>query len=139
MHVGGLLGDAAEEVASSDNDADLAAKCVDGGDFGGDFVDEDGVDAEALARGQGFSRDLEEDSFVHVRTKYRMLDWKALFVEDLAFAGSFAEATSRFTWTTPLPRDFGGKLSGFSGLGGGCLCKIFITNTVSTKYLFSRN
>jgi hypothetical protein len=45
---------------------------VDGGDFGGDFVDEDGIDAEALARGQGFSRDLEEDSFVHIRFKYRM-------------------------------------------------------------------
>jgi hypothetical protein len=37
-------------------------------------VDEDGVDAKTLACGQGFSRDLEEDSFVHVRTKYRMED-----------------------------------------------------------------
>jgi len=72
VHVDGLLGYAAEEVASSDDDAYLAAKGVDGGDFGGDFMDEDGVDAEALAGGQGFSRDLEEDSFVHVRTKYRM-------------------------------------------------------------------
>ena len=31
----------------------------------GYFVDEDGVDAEAAAGGQGFSGELEEDSFVH--------------------------------------------------------------------------
>jgi len=71
VHVDGLLGDSAEEVATSDDDADLAAEGVNGGDFGGYFVDEDSVDAEALAGGQGFSRDLEEDSFVHVRSKYR--------------------------------------------------------------------
>jgi hypothetical protein len=35
-------------------------------------VDEDGVDTEATARSQGFARDLEEDSFVHIRVKYRM-------------------------------------------------------------------
>ena len=72
VHVDRLLGDSAEEVASSDDDADLTAEGVNGGDFCGYFVDKDGVDAEALACGQGFSRDLEEDSFVHVRTKYRM-------------------------------------------------------------------
>jgi hypothetical protein len=35
-------------------------------------VDEDGVDAEACAGGEGFSGELEEDSFVHVWDKYRM-------------------------------------------------------------------
>jgi hypothetical protein len=35
-------------------------------------VDKDGVDAKTAACGQGFARELEEDSFVHVRTKYRM-------------------------------------------------------------------
>ncbi len=69
VHVDGLLGDAAEEVATADDDADLAAEGVDGGDLGGDFVDEDGVDAEAGARGEGFSGELEEDSFVHVRSQ----------------------------------------------------------------------
>ncbi len=43
------------------------AEGVDGGDFGGDFVDEDGVDAEAGAGGQRFAGDFEEDSLVHVR------------------------------------------------------------------------
>jgi hypothetical protein len=72
IHVDGLLGDATKEIASSDDDANLATEGVNGGDFGGDFVDEDSVNAETLACSQGFSRDLEEDSFVHVRTKYRM-------------------------------------------------------------------
>src|ERR1039458_7394498 len=72
VHVDGLLGDAAKEVSASDDDADLAAECVDGGQFGGYFVNEDGVDAEARACGQGFSGKLEEDSLVHVRSKYRM-------------------------------------------------------------------
>jgi hypothetical protein len=66
VHVDGLLGDAAEEVASSDDDADLAAKGVNGGYLGGYFVNEDGINTEAAACSQGFSRDLEEDSFVHV-------------------------------------------------------------------------
>ena len=73
VHVDGLLGDSAEEVSAADDDADLAAEGVDGGDFGGYFVDEDGVDAEAFTSGQGFAGDFEEDSFVHVRTKYRMV------------------------------------------------------------------
>ena len=55
VHVDGLLGDTAEEIASSDDDADLAAEGVDGGDFCCNFVDEDGIDAETFACGQGFS------------------------------------------------------------------------------------
>ena len=48
VHVDGLLGDTAKEVASSDDDANFAAEGVDGGDFSGNFVDEDGVDAEVV-------------------------------------------------------------------------------------------
>ena len=75
VHVDGLLGDAAEEISSSDDDAYLAAEGVNCSDFSGDFVDEDGVDTKAFTSGQGFARDLEKDSFVHVRTKYRMGRW----------------------------------------------------------------
>jgi hypothetical protein len=35
-------------------------------------VDEDGVDAKSRAGSQGFAGELEENSFVHVRIKYRM-------------------------------------------------------------------
>ena len=38
----------------------------------GYFVNEDGIDAETCACGEGFSGELEEDSLVHVRSKYRM-------------------------------------------------------------------
>lgn len=55
IHVDGLLGDSAEEVASANDDADLAAEGVNGGDFGGYFVDKDGVNAEAFACGQSLS------------------------------------------------------------------------------------
>ena len=83
VHVDGLLGDAAEEVSSADDDADLAAEGVDGGDLCGYFVNENGVDAETFACSQGFSGEFEEDSFVHVRTKYRTVqganDWVAEF------------------------------------------------------------
>jgi hypothetical protein len=72
VHVDRLLGHAAEEVTTSDDDADLAAKCVNVCDLLGYFVNENGVDTEASACGQGFSGELEEDSFVHVRSKYRM-------------------------------------------------------------------
>jgi hypothetical protein len=71
IHVDGLLGDTAEEVASSDDDSDFASEGVDRGDLGGHFVNEDSVDAEAGAGGEGFSGELEEDAFVHVRCKYR--------------------------------------------------------------------
>jgi hypothetical protein len=72
VHVYGLLGYSAEEVTSADDDADLAAKCVNCGYFCGYLMDEYGVDAETFASGQSFAGDLEEDSFVHVRFKYRM-------------------------------------------------------------------
>jgi len=72
IHVDGLLGDAAEEVSASDDDGDLAAEGMDVGDFFCDFVDKDGVDAETGAGGEGLSGEFEEDSFEHVRFKYRM-------------------------------------------------------------------
>jgi hypothetical protein len=65
VHVDGLFGDATEEVAAADDDADLAAGAGGFGDLGRDCVDEDGVDTEATAGGQGFSGELEEDTLVH--------------------------------------------------------------------------
>lgn len=55
VHVDGLLGDTSEEVSSAYDDAYFAAEGVNGGDFCGYFVDKDGVDAKALACGQGFA------------------------------------------------------------------------------------
>ena len=72
IHVDRLLRHAAEEVAATDDDRDLAAKRVNGGDLLGYFVNEHRIDAEASSGGQGFARDLEENALVHVRTKYRM-------------------------------------------------------------------
>lgn len=68
VHVDGLLGDPAKEVSSSHDDPDLAAEGMNGYDLFGYFVDKNRVDTEATTRGQGFSRELEEDSFVHVRS-----------------------------------------------------------------------
>jgi len=65
VHVDGLLGDAAEEVAAADDDGDLATGTGDLGNLIGDRADEDGIDAEAAARGQGFSRELEEYTLIH--------------------------------------------------------------------------
>src|ERR1700722_11854707 len=73
VHVDGLLGYSAKEVAASDDDANLAAESVNGCNLLGYFVDKDCVDAKTAACGQCFARELEEDSFVHVRTKYRMM------------------------------------------------------------------
>src|SRR6185312_10752024 len=64
VHVDGLFGDAAKEVAATD-DANLAPGGRDFGNFHGNFVDEDGIDAETPARGQCFSGKLEEDTLVH--------------------------------------------------------------------------
>jgi hypothetical protein len=64
--VDGLLGDAAKEVAAADDNADLAAGKSGLGDLVGYCIDENGVDTEATAGGQGFSGKLEEDALVHV-------------------------------------------------------------------------
>jgi hypothetical protein len=55
VHINGLLGDATEEVSSTNDDADLAAEGVNGGYFGGYFVDEYGIDAKTLTCGQSFA------------------------------------------------------------------------------------
>ena len=55
VHVDCLLGDSAKEVATSHDDGDLTAKSMNGGYLCSDFVNKDGIDAEALARGQSFS------------------------------------------------------------------------------------
>ena len=52
--------------SAADDDGDLAAERVRVGDLFGDFMDEDGVDAEAGAGRKGFSGDFQEDSLVHV-------------------------------------------------------------------------
>jgi hypothetical protein len=65
IHVDGLFGDAAKEVATANDNADLAAGARRLGDFIGDCADEQSVDTEATASSQGFSGELEEDAFIH--------------------------------------------------------------------------
>jgi len=55
IHVDSLLGDSAKEISSAYDDSDLAAKCVNSREFFGYFVDENGVNSEASARGQSFT------------------------------------------------------------------------------------
>ena len=55
VHIDGLLRDAAEEISTADDDTHLASKCMDGCKFFGNFVNEDRVDPEAAACGQGLS------------------------------------------------------------------------------------
>jgi hypothetical protein len=55
IHIDGLLGNAAKEISSTDDDSDLTAECVNGGEFFGYFVDENGVDSKASACGQSFA------------------------------------------------------------------------------------
>jgi hypothetical protein len=50
-----VLRDSAEEVSSSDDDGYLAAEGVNGCEFFGYFVDENGVDSEASASSQSFA------------------------------------------------------------------------------------
>jgi hypothetical protein len=65
VHVNGLLGDAAEEVATADDNGNLAPRARDLRDLSGDLVDKNGVDTEPPASGQGFARDLEKHALVH--------------------------------------------------------------------------
>jgi len=65
VHVDGLFGDAAEEVSSADNDGDLTAATGYLSDLVCDCVDEDCINTETTACGQGFSGELEEDTLVH--------------------------------------------------------------------------
>jgi hypothetical protein len=53
-----LFGDAAKEVATADDNADLATGAGGLGDLVGDCADEQGVDTKTTAGGQGFSGKL---------------------------------------------------------------------------------
>jgi hypothetical protein len=55
VHVDRLLRDSAEEVPSSDDDSDLAAEGMNGGELFSYFVNENGIDTEAPACGQSFA------------------------------------------------------------------------------------
>ncbi len=55
IHADGLLGNTAEEVPAPDDDADLTADTGDFGELLGDRPDENGINAEATAGGQGFT------------------------------------------------------------------------------------
>ena len=68
VHVDRLLGDAAEEVSSADDDGDLASEGVNVGNLFGDLVDENRIDAESGAGRKGLAGEFEENSFVHVKT-----------------------------------------------------------------------
>ena len=59
VHVDGLLRNAAEEVATADDDADLAAGTRDLCNLLGNRVDKDRINAESAACCQSFSRELE--------------------------------------------------------------------------------
>src|SRR5690606_11668379 len=55
-------GDAAEDVAAPDHDADFNVHGAHFGNVGGDAVDDRDIDAETLAAHQGFARGFEEDA-----------------------------------------------------------------------------
>jgi hypothetical protein len=55
IHVDCLLGDATEEIASANDDANLAAQRVNLGYLFGYFVNEYSVDAKTLTCSQGFA------------------------------------------------------------------------------------
>ena len=65
VHKLGLLGHAAEEVAAADHDGDFDSQTMYLGDFGGDLVDTRIVHPEALAGGQRFTGDFQQDAFVN--------------------------------------------------------------------------
>jgi len=62
VHVTGLVGDSAEEIASAYDDCDLDAEAVNVRKLGGDFVDARGVDSKTLLGSQGFTGDLQQDA-----------------------------------------------------------------------------
>jgi len=65
VHVDGLLGDAAKEIASANDDSDLATGTGHFGNFVGDCADEDSINTETSACGQGFSGQLKKNALVH--------------------------------------------------------------------------
>ena len=71
VHLLGLFGDAAKEVAAADYDGDLDPGPVDLTDFSRDFVHPLVVDSKALPGGQCLAGELQQNAFVdgsvHVR------------------------------------------------------------------------
>ena len=63
VHLLGLVGDAAEEVASADDEPDLDAQAMHFGDLGGHLVHAVVVHAKALAGGQCLAAKFEKDAF----------------------------------------------------------------------------
>ena len=55
-------GDAAKEISATHDDGDLDVEGPDVGQFRSNLMNSDGVDAEALARGQCLTGQLEKDS-----------------------------------------------------------------------------
>ncbi len=63
IHVLGLLGNPAKEIAATHNDRHLDAESVYIGKFSRDFMNASGVDAEALSGGKGLAGDFQQDAF----------------------------------------------------------------------------
>ena len=55
VHVAGLLGDAAKEVAATDDDGNLDTRLADLGDLHADLVNGVDIDSEAASGGEGFA------------------------------------------------------------------------------------
>ena len=64
FHAGGGAGDAAEDVAAADHDADLHAHADHVADIGGDGADGVVVEAELAPAHQGLARQLQQDALV---------------------------------------------------------------------------
>ncbi len=58
IHVLGLLGNPAKEIATAHNDCHLDAESIYIGKFSRDFMNASGVDAETLSGGKGFAGDF---------------------------------------------------------------------------------
>ena len=85
IHIDGLLRHTAKKIAAANNNTNLAAQRMRIRNFLSNFVDEHCINAEAAACSQGLSGDLQKDSFVHVRSKYRM---RSLLVAPVAIETS---------------------------------------------------
>ena len=64
VHAAGCTGDAAEDVAAANDDADLDAVVVDDLDLLGKMIDDLGVDAVAALPHEGLTGELEQHALV---------------------------------------------------------------------------
>ena len=65
VHFTRLLGHAAKEISAADHNRDVDTEGVNVRQFGGNFMNAEGVDAEALVRGQGLAGELEQNALEH--------------------------------------------------------------------------